>query len=116
MEECIFCKIIKREIPSSLVYEDENVLAFNDINPQAPIHIIVVPKRHVANVLEADGETIKSLFQAINKIAKEKEIEKSGFKIITNCGKDAGQTVNHLHFHILARKKSWRKNGIKVYK
>ena len=106
MEECIFCKIIKGEIPNSTVYEDENVLAFNDINPQAPIHIIVVPKKHVANIVEAEAETVKNVFYAINNIVKEKGIEKSGFRVITNCGKDAGQTVNHLHFHILARNKS----------
>lgn len=105
MEECIFCKIIDKDIPSSIVYEDENVLAFNDINPQAPIHIIVVPKKHIANVVEADTETIKEIFETINKIVKEKGIDKSGFRVITNCGKDAGQTVNHLHFHILARNK-----------
>ncbi len=104
MEDCIFCKIINKEIPSTFVYEDENCVAFNDINPQAPIHIIVVPKKHVENVLEADGEMIKNIFKAINKIASEKNINKSGFRVITNCGKDAGQTVNHLHFHILAGK------------
>ena len=106
MEDCIFCKIIKGEIPSAFVYQDENVLAFNDINPQAPIHIIVVPKYHVANILEADKEIIKDIFNSINKIAREKGIDKSGFRVITNCGKDAGQTVNHLHFHILARNKT----------
>ena len=102
MEDCIFCKILNKEIPSNCVYEDENVIAFNDINPQAPIHIIVVPKNHVANVTESSGEMIKNIFEAINKIVMGKKIDKSGFRIITNCGKDAGQTVNHLHFHILA--------------
>ena len=102
MEDCIFCKIIKGEIPSSFVYEDDNCIAFNDLYPQAPVHILVVPKKHVANVTEANGDMIKNIFEAINKIAREKEINKSGFRVITNCGKDAGQTVNHLHFHILA--------------
>ena len=105
MEDCIFCKIINKEIPSTLVYEDENVIAFNDLYPQAPIHIIVIPKKHVANVTEADAEMIKNIFEAINKIAVEKGIDKSGFRVVTNCGEDAGQTVNHLHFHILAGKK-----------
>ena len=77
MEDCIFCKIIKGEIPSTKIYEDENVLAFKDINPAAPIHILVVPKQHI-------------------------EIDQNGFRVITNCGKDAGQEVMHLHFHILA--------------
>lgn len=102
MEECIFCKIIKGEIPSTFVYEDENVVAFNDLYPQAPIHILVVPKKHVANITEADGEMVKNVFEAINKIAKDKNIDKSGFRVVINCGKDAGQTVEHLHFHILA--------------
>ncbi len=102
MEDCIFCKIIKKEIPSDIVYQDENVIAFKDINPQAPIHIIVIPKIHIKSVLEADKETIGMIFQAINKIANQEKIEKTGFRVITNCGKNAGQTVEHLHFHILA--------------
>ena len=105
MEDCIFCKIIKKELPSTLVYEDENVIAFNDLYPQAPIHIIVIPKEHVANVTESDGDMIKNIFNAINKIVKEKGIDKTGFRVVTNCGEDAGQTVSHLHFHILAGKK-----------
>lgn len=102
MEECIFCKIINKEIPSSIVYEDDKVLAFKDINPQAPVHIIAIPKTHVTSVMEAEKTIIPDIFDAIQKIAKEQGIDKSGFRVITNCGKDAGQTVNHLHFHILA--------------
>ena len=102
MENCIFCKIINKEIPGDIVYEDEKVLAFKDINPQAPIHIIVIPKKHVKSVLEADGEMSADIINAIQKIAKEQNIEETGFRVITNCGKDAGQTVEHLHFHILA--------------
>ena len=105
MEDCIFCKIIKGEIPSTKVYEDENCLAFENIAPLAPIHLLVIPKKHVANITEADGEMLKNLFEVINKIAKEKGIDKSGFRVVTNCGEDAGQTINHLHFHILAGKK-----------
>ena len=105
MEDCIFCKIIKGEMPSTKVYEDEFCLAFENIQPVAPIHILVVPKKHVANITEADGEMVKELFEAINNIAKNKSIDKSGFRVVTNCGNDAGQTVNHLHFHILAGKK-----------
>ncbi len=105
MEDCIFCKIIKGEMPSTKVYEDEFCLAFENIQPVAPIHILVVPKKHVANITEADGEMVKELFEAINNIAKNKNIDKSGFRVVTNCGNDAGQTVNHLHFHILAGKK-----------
>ncbi len=102
MEDCIFCKIINKEIPGSIVYENDNVLAFKDINPQAPIHIILVPKKHVTSIMEADSEISANITHAIKEIAKEQKIDKLGFRVITNCGKDAGQTVNHLHFHILA--------------
>lgn len=104
MEDCIFCKIINKEIPGSIVYENEKVLAFNDINPQAPVHIIVIPKKHVTTIMEADREMSADIISAIQEIAKQQNIDKTGFRVITNCGKDAGQTVNHLHFHILAGK------------
>ena len=107
MEDCIFCKIIKGEIPSTKIYEDENVLAFKDINPAAPIHILVVPKQHIENVLEINEENkeiASNIFLAINKIARQLGIDKDGFRIINNCGKDAGQEVMHLHFHLLAGK------------
>lgn len=105
MEDCVFCKIIKGEIPSTKVYEDDNVLAFKDINPAAPIHILVVPKQHIENVLEineGNKKILEDVFLAINKIAKKLGIDKDGFRVITNCGKDSGQEVMHLHFHILA--------------
>ena len=105
MEVCVFCKIINGEIPSEKVYEDDKVLAFKDINPAAPIHVLVIPKEHVQNVLEINlenKEMISDIFLAINKIAKQLGIEDDGFRIINNCGKDAGQEVMHLHFHLLA--------------
>lgn len=105
MEDCIFCKIIKGEIPSTKVYEDDKVLAFKDINPAAPIHVLVIPKKHIENVLEINEENkeiTSDIFLAINKIAKQLGIDKDGFRIINNCGKDAGQEVMHLHFHVLA--------------
>ena len=105
MEDCIFCKIIKGEIPSTKVYEDENVLAFKDINPVTPIHVLVIPKKHYQNILDVNEESKNiygEIFMAMNKIAKELGIEKDGFRVISNCGKDAGQEVMHLHFHILA--------------
>lgn len=108
MDDCIFCKIVKGEIPSEKVYEDEKVLAFKDINPVTPIHVLVIPKKHFKDVLdvkEADKEIIADLFQSINKIAKILGIEENGFRVINNCGKDAGQEVMHLHFHLLAGKK-----------
>lgn len=105
MDDCIFCKIVNGEISSEKVYEDDKVLAFKDINPAAPIHVLVIPKKHVQDVLDIkpdDKEMISNIFLAINKIAKKLGIEKDGFRIINNCGKDAGQEVMHLHFHLLA--------------
>ena len=108
VEDCIFCKIINGEIPAEKVFEDEDVLAFKDINPAAPIHILVIPKKHIKSLLELepeDGNIIAKIYETINKIAKDLEIEKEGFRVIVNCGKDAGQEVMHLHFHMLAGKK-----------
>lgn len=108
MDDCIFCKIINEEIPSDIVYEDENVLAFKDITPQMPIHILVIPKKHIEAIIDLkDGDEILvgKIFTAINKIAKNTGIDKTGFRVISNCGENAGQTVKHLHFHILAGEK-----------
>lgn len=108
MDDCIFCKIVKGEIPSEKVYEDDKVLAFKDINPATPIHVLVIPKKHINNLLEIkeeDNEIILDIFSSIKKIAKQLGIEESGFRLISNCGKDSGQEVMHLHFHILAGKK-----------
>lgn len=108
MEDCIFCKIINKEIPSEIVYEDEKVLAFKDINPAAPIHILVIPKKHIATLLdvsEEDSKLIAYIYQIINKIAKEQGFAKDGFRVIANCGKDSGQEVMHIHFHVLAGRK-----------
>ena len=105
MEDCLFCKIIKGEIPSTKVYEDDEILAFNDINPAAPIHILVIPKKHIASLahMEKEDEAIVGkIYWVINKIAEEKGFKESGYRVIVNCGKDAGQEVMHLHFHILA--------------
>ncbi|MBR1803199.1 MAG: histidine triad nucleotide-binding protein [Clostridia bacterium] len=108
MDDCIFCKIIQGKIPSEKVYEDNEVLAFKDIQPAAPIHILVIPKKHIENILEVspkDSDLIVKIFQTINKLAKDLGVEKDGFRIITNCGRDSGQEVMHLHFHLLAGKK-----------
>ena len=105
MEDCLFCKIIKGEIPSTKVYEDDEILAFNDINPAAPIHILVIPKKLIASLahMEKEDEAIVGkIYGVINKIAEEKGFKESGYRVIVNCGKDAGQEVMHLHFHILA--------------
>ena len=104
-ENCIFCKIIKGEIPSSKVYEDEEILAFNDINPAAPIHVLVIPKKHItslAEMEEGDEAIIGNIYKVINQIAEEKGVKEKGYRVIVNCGKDGGQEVGHLHFHLLA--------------
>ena len=108
MEDCVFCKIIKGEIPSEKVYEDDTIIAFKDIHPATPIHILVVPKKHIATLLdvkEEDSSLIAKIYQTINKIAKDIGFDENGFRVITNCGKDSGQEVMHIHFHILAGKK-----------
>lgn len=108
MEDCIFCKIINREIPSKIVYEDEKVIAFNDVNPAAPIHILVIPKKHIPTLLgvpEDENELISYIYQIINKIAQEYGFAEKGFRVIANCGEDSGQEVQHIHFHVLGGKK-----------
>ena len=101
---CLFCRIVKKEIPSKIVYEDERLLAFEDINPQAPVHILVIPKKHISTSLEiksTDNELIGYMFQAANKIAKEKNIAERGFRLVMNCNRESGQTVFHIHLHLL---------------
>ena len=107
--DCIFCKIVKKEIPSSVVYEDDKVFAFNDIHPQAPTHVLVISKEHVQGVAELNNTAIISdLFSVMKKIAQEKGLDKTGYRIVVNHGKDAGQAVPHLHFHLLGgRKLTW---------
>ena len=109
--DCIFCKIVKKEIPTSVVYEDEKILMFNDLNPETPIHFLVIPKEHIASVNElnaCNSDVISHIFTKINEVSQNiKELE-NGYRIVTNCGENAGQTVKHLHFHVLGgRKLSW---------
>ncbi|MDR3668951.1 MAG: histidine triad nucleotide-binding protein [Ignavibacteriaceae bacterium] len=112
MAETIFSKIIRKEIPADIVFESDTVLAFRDISPQAPIHIIIIPKQPIAYTTEIDGKKDASLlgdlFDAANLIAKEQGIDKTGFRIVINNGINAGQEVPHLHLHLLGgRKLSW---------
>ena len=103
MDNCLFCRIISGEIPSAKVYEDDYVFAFRDINPQAPVHILVVPKEHICcadAVDESNSVHVAKCFEAIAKIAKAEGLSK-GYRVVNNCGADGGQTVMHLHFHIL---------------
>ena len=105
--DCIFCKIIAGDIPSAKVYEDESVYAFRDIQPQAPVHVLVVPKAHVASADEINAENadlVAKIFAAIPKIAALEGLT-NGYRVITNCGEDGCQSVKHLHFHVLGGKK-----------
>lgn len=108
--DCVFCKIISGDIPSSKVYEDEWVVAFKDLEPQAPVHVLIVPKEHIASAAEITAENsllIAKVFEAAAKIAKEMDL-KDGFRIVNNCGEKAGQTVMHIHFHMMAgREFTW---------
>lgn len=104
MEDCIFCKIIDRKIPSTIVYEDDKVLAFKDISPVAPVHVVIVPKQHIANVNALTSENVSILGDihlAAKKIAEEVGVADKGYRLINNCGEDAGQTVFHLHYHLI---------------
>ena len=106
MQDCLFCMIAKGDIPSNKVYEDESVLAFRDINPQAPTHILVIPKEHIASAMEITPENsglIAKVWEAIPKIAADLGLE-NGFRVVNNCGKDGMQTVQHLHFHLLGKR------------
>lgn len=99
---CVFCKIINGEIPSTKVYEDDKVLAFKDIEPAAPVHILVIPKVHVTSLLELeDDELLIHINKVIKQVAREQGIAESGFRVLTNIGENGGQAVKHLHFHIL---------------
>ena len=107
MSNCLFCKIIAGEIPSTKVYEDETVLAFRDIAPQAPTHILVIPKAHIGSVAEVTAENsavVAHIFEVIAQIAKAEGLE-NGYRVVSNCGEDGCQSVKHLHFHILGGRK-----------
>ena len=105
MNDCLFCKIIAGEIPSTKIYEDEQVYVFADINPTAPIHWLVIPKTHIAKLSDVTPENsavISHIYEVISKLAAEHEEFAKGFRVVTNCGESAGQSVFHIHFHVLA--------------
>lgn len=107
MKDCIFCKIVKGEIPSGKVYENDRILAFKDIHPQSPVHVIIIPKEHipdVAHLNEENASVMADIALAAKEVAKITGVNQSGYRLINNCGKQAGQTVFHLHFHLLAGK------------
>lgn len=104
MDNCIFCKIVNKEIPSTIVYENDKVLAFKDINPVAPVHVLIIPKNHIADINHLDkgnADVLIDIHLAAKKIAQQMGISDKGFRLINNCGVDAGQTVFHLHFHLI---------------
>lgn len=106
MNDCLFCKMVAGEIPTNKLYEDDQVLAFHDIDPQAPLHFLVIPKRHIpspAALTEADAALVGHVFAVIAQIAAQQGLE-NGYRVVTNCGADGGQSVGHLHFHVLARR------------
>jgi histidine triad (HIT) family protein len=100
----IFQRIIDREIPADIVYEDDRCLAFRDVKPQAPTHVLVIPKKEIASVdaiADADGEIIAHLWKVIRDLARQFQLDRRGYRVVVNCGPEAGQTVDHLHFHLL---------------
>ncbi len=111
MENCIFCRIVKREIPATIVYEDDFSIAFTDIKPQAPTHVLVIPKKHIRTVVEAEEEDkslLGHLIYVATKIANKEDISQKGFRIVINCGLESGQTVWHVHIHLLGgRRMTW---------
>lgn len=109
--DCLFCKIARKEVPSRIVYEDGQCVAFEDINPQAPVHLLIVPKSHIDRLTDVTAEhkeMISYLFFILNKLAYEKGIAETGFRAVMNCGPQGGQTVSHLHLHLLGgRRMTW---------
>jgi len=105
--DCLFCKIVNQEIPANIIYEDEHVLAFHDINPQAPFHALVIPKKHIStlnDISEADHTLVGALVGAAGKIAKEQGFAEDGYRTVFNCNTHGGQTVYHIHLHVLGGK------------
>ena len=108
--DCIFCALANKEIPTNVVYEDDTVFAFNDMEPQAPVHILIIPKKHIASIDEIDetnSAVVAHIFEVAAKIARENGLS-GGYRVVSNCGEDAGQSVKHLHFHLLGgRQFAW---------
>lgn len=104
MQDCIFCKIAAKEIPVAPLYEDEEIMAFRDVNPQAPVHVLVIPKKHIANIMEmsdADNDLLSGMYRVVRKLAGELGVAEEGFRLVANTRDNGGQTVHHLHFHLL---------------
>ncbi|MBA1337157.1 MAG: Bis(5'-nucleosyl)-tetraphosphatase (asymmetrical) [Firmicutes bacterium] len=104
MSDCIFCKIIDGEIPGDMVYQDDRVVAINDIDPKAPVHILIMPKKHIPSLLEVEQEEqniLSHIMMVAARLAREKGISEKGFRVVNNCGEEGGQSVGHIHFHLL---------------
>jgi histidine triad (HIT) family protein len=101
MENCLFCKIVERKIPAQVVYEDSETLAFRDINPVAPVHILLIPKKHIENILELDAGLAQAMHASLKKIVEQEKLSQ-GFRVVANTGEHGGQTIYHLHWHILS--------------
>lgn len=102
--DCIFCEIIEKKRPAAIIYEDEHVLAFQDINPQAPVHVLLITRKHISTIFDIQDEDnllIGHLFKTANRIARENRIAESGFRLVMNCNREAGQTIFHVHLHLL---------------
>jgi len=104
MTDCIFCKIVAGEIPSKKIYEDDKIIVINDLNPGAPIHVLIIPKEHTENILTASPELLPYIQNKLGEIVKKLGINENGFRIVINTGEDGGQSVKHLHFHVLGGK------------
>lgn len=108
MGGCIFCKIVAKEIPAQICAESPKVIAFRDISPQAPVHILVIPKEHIPSALHLEpshAEVLSEMFATANRMAKDEGVDQTGFRMVMNCGKDAGMAVDHLHLHVLGKRK-----------
>lgn len=109
--KCVFCEIVNKKIPAKVAYEDDMVLAFEDINPQSPVHTLIIPKKHISTNLEikeSDNGLVGHMFQVANQIAKDKGIAEKGFRLVMNCNQESGQTVFHIHLHLLGgRRMHW---------
>lgn len=110
MQECLFCKIIKGEIPADIIYSNESIVAFRDIKPAAPVHVLIVPRRHVADLLELAGDSdgaalMQQILLAVPEVARRTGVDKRGFRLINNCGEEGGQTIPHVHFHLIGGRK-----------
>lgn len=111
MKDCIFCKIANKEIPSKIIYEDDTIVVFQDIEPQAPVHVLIIPKQHISSLNDIDEDKagiISHIFTQIPDLAKELGVHESGYRVVVNCGADGGQSVGHLHYHLLGgRSLTW---------